>query len=312
MLRHVSVGLGVAMILLACGSESSSEFPNNGNGNGNGADAGGSIGLGSDAGPPPPAIECRKMDIVFVIDNSSSMDKEQEALAANFPGFIKLINEYKTAAGEELDYRIAIVSTDIGEAGNFHRERGKSPIIGTCGPGDLEMPWLERHDGIDAEFSCRAQLGVLGSTRELPLECARLGLTDRIADGSNTIKGASFLRDDALLALVVISDEDDGGGDHDAVQKPSPIDTPESYAKSFDGVKGGYRGRWATAVIAGERYCLDGQFGTADQAVRLQQFADIAKPNSVFSSICSKDFTTSLKEAFDVFASACKGFPAVR
>lgn len=312
MLRKALVGLGVTAILLACGSEGSSEFRTNNDDHGN-QDAGTSPGFTNDAGAPPPAIECHKMDIVFVIDNSSSMEQEQAALASNFPGFIKLINEYKTALGEQLDYRIAIVSTDLkNEAGAFHKERGKSPAAGTCGPGDTDMPWLERHAGIDSEFACRAQLGVLGDNRELPLECARLGLTQRTTDQTNTYKGNRFIREDALLALVIITDEDEGGGDHDAFQKPSPVDTPESYAKSFDQVKGGYRGRWATAVIAGERYCLDGQFGTADQAVRLQQFADIARPNSVFSSICSKDFTTSLKEAFDVFSNACKGFPAVK
>jgi hypothetical protein len=314
MLRYVSVGLGVATILLACGSEGGSTFSDDGKGTSSGTsgDAGGTIGFDPDAATPPPPLECKKMDIVFVVDNSSSMDQEQAALASNFPSFIKLINEYRTAAGDQLDYRVAIVSTDLADGGAFRRERGASPAVGTCGPGDTDRPWLERHAGIESEFSCRAQLGVLGANRELPLECTRLGLTDRITDQSNTYKGTSFIREDALLALVVITDEDDGGGDHDAYQKPSPIDVPENYVKSFDQLKGGFRGRWATAIIAGEKYCLDGQFGTADQAVRLQKFADLAKPNSVFSSICSKDFTTSLKEAFDVFANACKGFPEVR
>lgn len=311
MLRSLGVlalgAIGLGLPLAACGSETKSEFP----ASSSEKDAGGSIGFPDITGNTYPAVDCKKMDIVFVIDNSSSMDQEQAALAANFPGFSKLINEYKNAQGDLLDYRIAIVSTDaVHDQGAFQRKRGLDPTNTTCDPGDTDKPWFDRTDtGLDEHFACRGRLGLLGDTRELPLESARLSVTKRQIDYTNTYKGENFIREDALLAIVVITDEDDGGGDHDVSLKPDPIATPDEYIASFDNVKAGFRGRWATAVIAGETHCFNGQFGTADQAVRLQDFVAKAKPNSVFSSICDKDFTTSLKAAFDVFAAACGSFP---
>ena len=52
-----------------------------------------------------------KLDFLFVIDNSNSMSEEQKRLAENFTAFSNfLFDELRNAA----DYRIAVVSTDIG------------------------------------------------------------------------------------------------------------------------------------------------------------------------------------------------------
>lgn len=325
--RLLPLGLIGGCVIAACGSEPGSVFgPGTSSSGGTSGssgtfppDGGGLITGGQkDAGPEPTPIECNKMDIIFVIDNSVSMKEEQTSLATSIPGFIELIEEYKTAAGEQLDYRIGILSTDVNaDQGKMRKTRGDDPETTGCDPLDNNKPWLERSDGtattkISDVFACRARLGTLGDPTELPLESARLALYERIADGENTLKAEkkSFLRPEALLAFVIITDEDEGGGDHD----PRPVafkNPPEFYAGKFDDVKEGFRARWATAVIAGESQCSSA-LGNADQAVRLKKFADIAKPNSVFSSICKNDFSGALKEAFDVFSNACKGFPGVK
>src|SRR4051794_28884306 len=57
--------------------------------------------------PPSDGNEqrCEKIDVLFVIDNSGSMEQEQQNLIANFPQFIHVLD----ASG--LDYRVAVTTT---------------------------------------------------------------------------------------------------------------------------------------------------------------------------------------------------------
>lgn len=316
MFRKIVVGtfVSAAAVIVACGSESGSEFGTSSGTNGDAGTSSGVLGSKTDSGPPPPAVECNKMDIVFVVDNSPSMTEEQANLAKNFPEFIRVINEYKTAKGEELDYRVAVAtSDDVGDQGKFRKSRGVNPELDasdpltSCNPGPNNNPWLERKDtNISEFFACRAQVGTVGSNVERPLESARLAVTDRIADGLNTMNGQSFIREDALLALVIITDEDEGSANGGNVT-PNPKKDAPSYASDFDTVKI-FRGRWASAVIAGDRGC-ETPLGKAADAVRLRQFITTVGKNGVFHSICDGDLTEGLKAALKTFTDACKDFP---
>ena len=304
------MGVGVALALAtACGSST----PNSGFGNSSGASgasgsgvpsSGGGFGgtsgaSGSDAAAPD---ECKKMDIVFVVDNSGSMEEEQTNLGTNFPKFVEVISNYKTKSGDALDYRIAVTSSDDGkDKGKYHTTAGAG-APNSCSPGPAR-PWLERPDGdVAGFFSCRAQLGTDGSNIERPLENMLLSVTSGLA--SNSSSAGSFLRDDALLAFILITDEDEGsaGGKGD-LGRPMA-----EYPGSFDDVKGA-RGRWAAAVIAGEQEC-ESAFGSASEAPRLKGFINDVGKNGVFSSICTGDLTQGLTAALNTFDEACKNFPA--
>ncbi len=63
---------------------------------------------GSDAG-------CRAVDLLFVIDNSGSMEDEQANLISSFPGFI---NAMKDQLSEDLGYHVGITTSDL-YSGNF-------------------------------------------------------------------------------------------------------------------------------------------------------------------------------------------------
>lgn len=295
----------------ACGGgDDGSGFGSSGSGtgaSGGASSSGGIIGRsGGDGGPATGKVdECKKMDIVFVVDNSGSMKEEQTNLAANFPKFVKVIDDYKTKSGDALDYRIAVTSTDDEkEKGAFSVSRGQGAPSG-CNAGP-SRPWLERADGdVGGFFSCRAELGTKGNNTERPLQCALLGVTDRIADKKNTAGGVSFIREDALLAMVIITDEDEGG-------KESPGDLAQpiaNYPPAFDKVKG-ERGRWASAVIAGPKACSSPGLGDAAEAKRLQSFIGTVGKNGVFASICTGDLTDGLTKALQTFDQACKDFPS--
>lgn len=317
-------------VLGACGGSDGSIFDDgskngssqgldggNANGDANGDPNGAfdpNAGTGEDGGATDTlSEECKKMDIVFVVDNSGSMGEEQDNLSVNFPKFGTIIDGYKTASGKSLDYRLAVATTDAGkDKGAFVRKPTNTnplppwwpfqpPSSGTTCEAGPDRAWLERGDGKPVDyFACRARLGTNGSGFEEPLHNLLLGLTDRVADKTNADTSGGFLRDDALLAFVVLTDEDESGN------------TPaiEDYPPSFDKLKGGERGRWAAAVIAGETACKSKQLGNATEAKKLKQFIGDVGPNGVFSSICEGDLTPGLTKALDTFGKACKAFPS--
>ena len=267
-----------------------------GNGSGNGS--------GNGTGGGDASAGCTKMDILFIVDNSGSMEEEQTNLAQNFPKFIDVLNNYMTGAGVPLDYHVGLTTTSLsegappipipiplpmGDDGALHDQA-------SCG---MTRPWIERTDNDPAgQFSCVAKVGTDGSGHEQPLSAAKLALNDRIADGKN----AGFLRPDALLAVVILTDEDDQSTD------ASSMDIPvDQFIANFDTVKSGHD-RWATAVIAGPTACMS-TFGNAEEAVRLKDYVMKTGKQAVFSSICDGDLAKSLGDALMTFTAACDSFP---
>ncbi len=161
----------------------------------------------------------RDIDILFVIDNSNSMREEQASLVANFDNFINVLNNIE---GGLPNVHIGVVSTNIGagtgiagcENGGDNGILQNAPRDGACSvPSDRYIEDIGLDDGVSRDknytgeladtFSCIAELGVSGCGFEQPLEAMRRSL-----NGSNP-ENNGFLRDNAFLAVIIISDEDD-------------------------------------------------------------------------------------------------------
>ncbi|MBI4510461.1 MAG: hypothetical protein HY698_12560 [Deltaproteobacteria bacterium] len=314
------------LLVLACGPSAGETTVDPSIPDGGGPDAGRTR---SDARPGNPSRDargseaCDKMDIVFVIDNSGSMAEEQANLAASFPQFIDVLNEFVSAAGTKVDYRVAVTTTGIDLTMDFlgwplPMENGENGEFQTGENCSIPRRWLERADpGVSDAFSCVAKVGTAGSSYEMPLESLKLALHDRMAD---TNRG--FLRDDALLAVVILTDENDCSredrkitmriNNRDLCDTTDPKIQPVSaYIDRLDTIKRG-RGRWATAVIAGPGpgKCQS-SMGVADEATRLKDFVAQAGQNAVFSSICEGNLAGSLREAIQRFSAACDTFPQI-
>jgi hypothetical protein len=323
-------GIGLAALLVAaCGSSTSRSGFDDGTDDGDGA-GGGTLGGGGDpgtiggekAGEDPHADECQKMDIVFVVDDSGSMKEEQSNLAANFPKFVSVLDAFKTKSGAKLDWRLAVtttgrdldytIATPIGNLPADEKgDNGAFRDTKSCGASQRWVPMTDAD--ASSEFSCLAQVGTGGPSIEMPLYALKLAFNDRVTDGTN----AGFLRDDALLAVVILTDEDDcSREDNDFTITSDDCSTMENvrpisdYAAMLDTAAHG-AGRWATAVIAGDKQCTS-SFGDAIEAKRLKQFVSMAGKNGSFSSICSGDLTTALDAALNTFDAACRNFPPVR
>jgi hypothetical protein len=166
----------------------------------------------------------RDIDILFVVDNSPSMSDKQRNLVRNFPIFMQ---ELKQIEGGLPNVHIGVVSTDLGA--------GPTPLWNGCGRvgGDRGMLQVKAGCGLDAAarfivslengqtnnfqgdiaqvFSCIAALGDLGCGYEHPLQAARRALYDSVTPENN-----GFLRPDAYLGIIILSDEDDCSADIDS------------------------------------------------------------------------------------------------
>ena len=167
-----------------------------------------------------PAIPKRDIDILFMIDDSPSMQDEQESLKANFPRMVDVLNSID---GGLPDVQIGVITPNLGTSALDGTQA--APIGGCSGRGDDGV--LRQRDGMTGPrflrdvddhaggrqrnytgtladaFSDFASVGITGCGIE-----QHLGAIERATDGSKP-ENAGFLRDDAYLAVIVIADEDD-------------------------------------------------------------------------------------------------------
>jgi hypothetical protein len=125
-------------------------------------------------------------DILWVVDNSCSMDDEQGYLADDFTFFYAIIG------AAAVDYRIATVTTDDADF------QGSPAVIQPTTP-----------NGAD-EFADNCQVGTGGSGTERGLE---YGYEALVAAYNGQAPNTGFWRDDAGLRVVFVSDEADQSGD---------------------------------------------------------------------------------------------------
>jgi hypothetical protein len=169
----------------------------------------------------------RALDILFMVDNSSSMTSMQAALAAGFTSFMNVID---SLPGGTPDLHIGVVSSDMG-AGDGNSIAGctvggdngvlqNTPRGGctdtTLAPGaryitlGLDPVTGDRitnygSSSLAQVFGCIAQLGAEGCGFEHQLSSVRHALDPKLAPPQN----AGFLRPDAFLAVILLSNEDD-------------------------------------------------------------------------------------------------------
>ncbi len=165
----------------------------------------------------------RKLDILFMIDNSQSMAKLQNKLVTNFPVFMNVLKALPMGLP---DVHVAVISSDTGPGGydlpqyncRFGGDRGRFQFQprGNCttallNPGQTYLQasnnqTVKNYTGDIADaFTCIAALGEQGCGFEGQLKSVRWALDPKnVPDGNQ-----GFLRPDAYLAVILITNEDD-------------------------------------------------------------------------------------------------------
>jgi hypothetical protein len=163
------------------------------------------------------------IDILFMIDNSSSMTSMQQKLLAQLPLFIQVLQMLPNGLP---NVHIAVVSSDMGAPGDSTGTVGCTPYgddgafqsspRGTCIATTLSngSNFISDVDGqtnftdpVDKVFQCIALLGATGCGFE-----HQLASIDRALGGDGNAApdtNANFLRDDAYLGIVLLTNEDD-------------------------------------------------------------------------------------------------------
>ncbi len=156
-------------------------------------------------------VSVRQVDILWVVDSSGSMAPKQARLAANFQGFINQL----VSANPPIDFHIAVTTTDTDDPaarGTLRRWQllGNQEDYISCQP--QTTGGVSCNTGADVNsavqaFQQMAAVGIGGSAQERGLYAAYLALTNPINLSNPNVE--RFIRQDAALYVVVVSDEDD-------------------------------------------------------------------------------------------------------
>jgi len=174
-------------------------------------------GMATGPGPGKGDTGCTKVDILFVIDNSGSMADEQQKLIANFPGFAE---EIQSTLGEVDGYNVGVVTSDdywnVFASPGINADAMECRVLGglvtanptqACTPYAAGNRFMTEADDLATRFACAANVGDQGIGLEQMGGAAVNALLPSLSAPGGCNDG--FLRDDALLILVLITDEDD-------------------------------------------------------------------------------------------------------
>ena len=190
----------------------------------------------------PACARDRAADLLFVIDNSGSMAANQANLSRNIADF------FGALGAEAVSLHVGVISTDLGTPGSTvpscsNSDVGDDGLLNPIRNGQAirsHQPWTTAPAGVrparcmtvptqypsfltfDAatsdpmafrdDFVCNAYLSVGGCGLEQQLESLYRALVVRNPreQPGNTDPNAGFVRPDAVLGIVMFSDEEDG------------------------------------------------------------------------------------------------------
>lgn len=215
----------IALLLVSCGSSSGlfEKLANNQNSDGITGGDGYSAAIRQNF---TQAFQYAAYDILWVLDNSGSMVDEVNYVRDNVSYFAQTMQ-----ARRSIQYQMAVVNTDWRDNTWGHGKfRGTTPIISYTHTN----PVAEFENAVNDIHMCANGACSTTNGNEMGLGSARQALTDN---------GSTFLRNNASLFVIVVSDENDvscvpnsggtacnGGGN-------GSLATVNSYVTYFNGVK---------------------------------------------------------------------------
>ncbi len=269
---------------------------------------------------------CNKVDFLFVIDNSISMLPEQDALTAAFPLFIQSIED-----SLDTDDHLLVTDTDLSgwctpgncaNPNNLHptcqgansyactgdfddcditlgagvvRPAGQGASNTFCDPLGGNRYLIETEPDKVGKFDCMAHVGLAGFPQERPVDA----IVQAISPGLNGAGDCNdaFLRDDAILVVTFISD-DDGNNEVNSMQ--------EAY-DALVTAKGGDADR---IVMLGLIPAPDNNCSfTPGAGEHWLSLIDMFGDRGLHGPVCDPDYAQFFQGAVDVIVQACQDNP---
>lgn len=324
-----------------------------------GADAAGSSEAGDDVKldvsvPPTGGAEdggdgdvgCTKADFLFIIDNSGSMEEEQQQLVDSFPGFISTIEQTLDAQ----DYQVMVVDTDAAPSfgssltcinGECSCEPEPQCCVSLCSEGAFGMPPPETCAGQPCDGfepppeGCPTTLGA-GKSEDPLFEDCNFATDDRFMtsaepDLANAFECSALVGAggdgnerpmDAMIQAVGPLNEagqcNAGFLRDDAIlvvtfitdeSEDGSAGTPASWKQALLDAKGGNEDAIVVLGVLGDSGIAGSTCNAeqAEDAPRLREFAD-SFAQGQWESICAPNYAPFLEAAVSVIDVACDNF----
>ncbi len=224
------------------------------------------------------------LDVLWVIDDSPSMAAEQAKIVAESAAF------FEGLQARRVDYHIGVVTTDPASGGALEAYDG--PAVSGCDGCRFisrAVPCADTTGDCAARdvFEDLVRVGVDGSPAERGLETAAAALGLTVLDGSTGLpvidpisgrpvrdpppENAGFLREEADLVLVLVSDEDEG-----LKEAAAPV---RYYQRLFSLLKARSDQRVLLSAITGWPLAGDDLVPAEDICDRLGALADLDRTN---------------------------------
>lgn len=255
------------------------------------------------------SFQARKIDILWVIDNSGSMQTSQQNVISNFNSFIQ---RFQTL---NYDFNMAFISTDafldVVSGASTHRNSyciafDKKCSVFRDGPG--KNATASYHSGVPIinkltanitnVFNLNAAQGTQGYGDERAFQSLKAALSNTANTG--------FRRDDAYLAIIIVSDEDDfshsslnpaledlSGNAYLTDSRIHSVDSYVSWLDTYTKSTVSLKNYSVSSITILDQQCLDflNTTYTRRMGTRLAQIAD--KTSGTKASLCG-NFSESL------------------
>lgn len=239
-----------------------------------------------------------KIDILWVVDNSGSMNPLQTNLLNNFKSFI---TDFQTKG---FDFKMAVTTSDAYRAAaNF----GNSPSLAQFSDGVASRSGFrvitQATPNLVNNFLINANQGDQGSGDERVFSSMKEALNSSLNSG--------FLRPGAFLSVIILSDEDDfsdstrpegswampGGVPDHSYTNPSleTVDSYISYLDTMTGSTGANRKYNVSAITVLDSACQNTHAKVAPTSTIGLRYMEIAqKTRGTLGSVCDSSFANSL------------------
>lgn len=255
---------------------------------------------------PDPPKGCERIDVLFAIDGSLSMDTEQDALRGT-DGMPGVFAEFTDALLAELtdveDFHVGVVSSNEGFT-QLHTH-SDFPAVPEGPATACDVPPGQRHIVAPAPGFADAFACIAATDDDLNEEVTVYNLAEALHDPVN----AGFLRDDSLLFAVILTDEDT-----DDAHLARMVDIRGRILEAVDGDLS----RVVVLAIAGgmgtfeapETTCK-GVYGYAAPGRRIASIVRSFRERGHFQDLCEGDIPLTFVDILDDVVSACEAYEPV-
>ena len=254
--------------------------------------------------------QCAKVDVLYVIDNSPSMYDEQLTLIQNFDAFV---SDMQLALADVDSYHVGVVTSDNYLDEGFLDD--SSPTVnkdhvdcrllggmvvqgqaGDCTPFASGDNYLTEDDNLAAEFQCIANVGEDGDSDERMGDALINAVNaGRLTTGCNR----NFIRDDALLIVVMLTDENDSSNTNE-----------QEWFDTLVNAKGTEENVVMLSLI------WDSSWNNCDSSLsesdgyQIENFTEMFTNHAV-GNICDSSYAGFFQNAIPTITGACENFTPV-